>query len=324
MRIATRGRVSLLSNTIQMLWLGGEYTFSYFNRVFQARTGASKEVSGRLRFRIGTDQIVLGNLILLTLLLALALHGLGANLLVVLLEGSKVFATLGELTLLHTLTDVPVNEGTLGVHEVELVVHAGEHLGDGGGVRDHAAGALHLGEVTTGHHSRGLVVDTALEASGAPVDELDGALGLDGGDGSVHVLGDDVTAVHHAAGHVLAVAGVALGHHVGGLEARVGDLGNGEGLVVGLLGGDDGSVGADHEMDAGVWHQVGLELSEVDVESTIETEGSRQGGDDLTDETVEVGVGGALHVEAATADVVQGLVVKHDSDVGVLKEGVGG
>merc|ERR1712005_43028 len=139
-------------------------------------------------------------LVLLTLLLALTLHGLGTDLLVVLLEGSKVLATLGELTLLHTLTDVPVHEGALGVHEVELVVHAGEDLGHGGGVGDHAAGALHLSEATTGHHGGWLVVDPALEASGAPVDELDGALGLDGGDGSVHVLGDDVTAVHHAAG----------------------------------------------------------------------------------------------------------------------------
>merc|ERR1712005_15230 len=229
-------------------------------------------------------------LVLLTLLLALTLHGLGTDLLVVLLEGSKVLATLGELTLLHTLTDVPVHEGALGVHEVELVVHAGEDLGHAGGVGDHAAGALHLSEVTTGHHGGWLVVDTALEASGAPVDELDGALGLD----------------------------------VGGLEARVGDLGHGEGLVVGLLGGDDGRVRGHHEVDAGVWHQVGLELSHIDVERTIESEGGGQRGDHLGDQTVQVGVGGALDVEAATADVVQGLVVKHDGHIGVLEEGVGG
>merc|ERR1719152_722449 len=264
------------------------------------------------------------HLVLLTLLLALALHGLSADLLVVLLESSEVLATLGELTLLHTLTDIPVDEGALRVHEIELVVHACEHLSHGGGVGDHAAGTLHLGEVTTWHHGRGLVVDTALEASRAPVDELDGALGLDGGDSSVHVLGDDVTAVHHAARHVLAVARVALGHHVGWLEARVGDLGHREGLVVGLLGRDDGGVGGHHEVDAGVWHQVGLELSQVDVEGTIEAERSGQRGDHLSHETVQVGVGGALDVEAATADVVESLVVKHDCDVSVLEEGVGG
>ena len=33
-------------------------------------------------------------------------------------------AYLGELALLHALADVPVDERTLGVHEVELVVNA--------------------------------------------------------------------------------------------------------------------------------------------------------------------------------------------------------
>merc|ERR1712054_33379 len=263
-------------------------------------------------------------LILLALLLALTLHGLGTNLLVILLKGSKVLTTLGELTLLHTLTDIPVDEGTLGVHQVELVVNAGEHLGDGGGVGDHTAGTLHLGKVTTRHDGWRLVVDAALEASRAPVHELDGTLGLDGGNGGVHVLGDNVTTVHHAAGHVLAMTRVALGHHVGRLEARVGDLGHGQGLVVGLLGGDDRRVGGHHEVDARVGHQVGLELSHINIQGTVEPKRSGQGGDHLRDETVQVGVGRALDVEAATADVVDGLVVKHDSDIGVLQERVGG
>ena len=63
--------------------------------------------------------------------------------------------------------------------------------------------AVDLGQVTVGDVLRGLVADTELEAGGAPVDELDGALCLDGGDGGVDVLGDDVSSVHHAARHVL-------------------------------------------------------------------------------------------------------------------------
>ena len=56
-------------------------------------------------------------LVLLTkvLLLTLTLGGLGSDLLVILLEGGKVLAGLGELALLHALTDVPVHEGALGV-----------------------------------------------------------------------------------------------------------------------------------------------------------------------------------------------------------------
>ncbi|CAN0549024.1 unnamed protein product [Ectocarpus sp. 12 AP-2014] len=62
------------------------------------------------------------------LLLALALGGLRADLFVVLLEGSQVLTGLGELSLLHALTHVPVHERTLGVHEVELVVDARQGL----------------------------------------------------------------------------------------------------------------------------------------------------------------------------------------------------
>ena len=217
-----------------------------------------------------------------------------------------------------------MDESTLGVHKIELVVDAAEHLSDSRGVGDHAHGALHLGKVTTGHHGRGLVVDTALEASRAPINELDGALGLDGGNGSVGVLRHDITTVHEAASHVFAVAGVALGHHGSGLEHGVGDLSHGELLMVSLLGGDDGGVRGKHEVDTGVGHQVSLELSHINVEGTIETEGSSQGRDDLSDQTVEVGVGRALDVKRTAADIVDSLVIKHDSHISVLQKGVGG
>jgi len=67
-----------------------------------------------------------------------------------------------------------------------------------------------------------------------------------------------------------------------------------------------------------------LELSDIDVQGTIESEGSSQGRDDLGNQAVQVGVGGALNVEAATADVVDGLVVEHDGNISVLQQRVGG
>jgi len=71
--------------------------------------------------------------------------------------------------------------------------------------------------------------------------------------------------------------GDSLGHHAGGLEGAVGDLGHAQLLVVGLLGRDDRGVAGKHEVDAGVGHQVGLELSHVHVEGTVEPQGGRQG-----------------------------------------------
>merc|ERR1711981_222471 len=262
--------------------------------------------------------------VLLLIVLTLTLGGLNSDLLVVLLEGGKILSGLGELTFLHTFTDVPMDEGSLGVHKIELMINPGEHLSDGGGVGDHAHGSHDLGEVTSGNDSGRLVVDTTLETSWAPVDELAGSLGLDGGNGGVDVLGGNVTSVHHAAGHVFTMSGVALGHHGGGLEGGVGDLSDGELLVVSFLGGDDGGVRGKHEMDSGVGDEVGLELSDIDVEGTIESEGGGKGGDDLGDESVEVRVGRSLNIKGSSADIVDGFVVKHDSDIGMLKKRVSG
>src|SRR3546814_20329585 len=87
----------------------------------------------------------------------------------------------------------------------------------------HAHSALHTSQVATRNHGRWLIVDADLETGRTPVHELDGALGLDGGNSAVDILWHNISTVHEAARHVLAVARVALGHHVGWLEPRVGD-----------------------------------------------------------------------------------------------------
>jgi len=94
--------------------------------------------------------------------------------------------------------------------------------------------------------------------------------------------------------------------------------------VVSLLGRDDGSIRGKHEMDSGVGDEVGLELGDIDVEGTIESEGGSERGDNLSNKSVQVGVGWSLNIEVSSADIVDGLVVDHDGDIGVLKEGVGG
>ena len=135
-----------------------------------------------------------------------------------------------------------MDEGTLGVHEIELVVEAGPGFSDSGGVSEHADSALDLSKIATWDDGWWLVVDTGLETSWAPVDELDGTLGLDGSNGSADILWNDITAVKKSAGHVLAVAWIALNHHVGWFEEGVGDFSDGELFVVGLFCGDDWSI----------------------------------------------------------------------------------
>jgi hypothetical protein len=66
-----------------------------------------------------------------------------------------------------------------------------------------------------------------------------------------------------------------------------------------------------------------LELSDINVESTIETKGGGQRGDDLSYESVQVGVGGSVDIEGTLADVVECLIVEHEGNIGVLKQRVG-
>merc|ERR1719462_261395 len=175
-------------------------------------------------------------LIFITLLVISSLSRVKADLLVILLKGSKVFPGFGELTLLHTLSNVPVDKSPLGVHQVELMIKPGPGLSNSSGIAQHTDSPADLSKVATRDNSGWLVVNAYLKTSRTPVNKLDAPLGLDGSNGSVHVLGHHVSSIEEAAGHVLAMTRVTLDHLVGRLEAGVGDLRDGELLMIGLLG----------------------------------------------------------------------------------------
>jgi len=263
-------------------------------------------------------------LLSVVLFLTFTFGGIDTNLFVILLEGGEIFSGFREFTFFHTFSDVPVNESSLGVHEIELVVKSGENFSDGSGVRDHADSSHNLGEVSSWNNGWWLVVNTALETGWAPIDELDGSLGLDGGDSGVNVLWNDVTSVHQTTGHVLSVSWITLNHHGSWFEDGVGDFGDGELLVVGLFSGDDWSIRRKHEVNSWVWDQVGLEFGDINVEGTIESQRSSEGGDNLGDESVQVSVGWSFDIQLSSADIVKGFVIEHNSNIGVFQKGVSG
>lgn len=197
-----------------------------------------------------------------------------------------------------------MNESTLRVEQVKLVVQSGPCGGDRRRVGQHAERSGDLGEVTSGYERWRFVADTELETGGTPVDELNRSLGLDLGDGGVDVLGNDITSVQQATGHVFALSRVTLDHLVVGFETRECHLGDRVGLVEGLVGGDDGRVGGKREMNSRERHQVGLEFVQVDVEGSVESQRCSDRGDDLGDQPVQVGVGGRLDTQVSSTNVV--------------------
>jgi len=92
------------------------------------------------------------------------------------------------------------------------------------------------------------------------------------------------------------VSGVTFGHHGGGFEDAVGDFGNRELFVIGFLGGDDGGIWGKHEMDSGIGDEIGLEFSDIDVQSSIESKTGGQRWDDLGDKSIQVGVSGSFDI----------------------------
>jgi len=263
------------------------------------------------------------NLVFLFGFLGLAFYGVDSDFFVILLQSSEILTSFGEFTFFHTFTDVPVDESSLGVHKIELMIQTSPCLSDSCSVAQHADSALDFSKIATRYNGGWLVVDSDLETSWAPIDELNGSLGLDGCNGCVDILGNNITAVQHAASHVFPMAGVALHHLVGWFKASVGDLGNGKLLVVRLLSGDDRGIGDQGEVNSWVGDQVGLELGQIHVQGTVEAKGGGDRGYDLADETVEIGVGWPFDVEISAADVVDGLVVDHEGTVRVLQGCVG-
>jgi hypothetical protein len=95
----------------------------------------------------------------------------------------------------------------------------------------------------------------------------------------VDILCDNITTVQQAGGHVLSVTWVTLNHLVVWLEAGHGDLLDRVGLVGCFSSGDNWSICDEREMNTWVRNQVGLELVEIDIERTVESEGGGNRGD---------------------------------------------
>ena len=83
------------------------------------------------------------------------------------------------------------------------------------GVEDHAYGSLDHGEITRWNDSWWLIANTTIESSWAPVDKLNGSLGLDGGEGCVGILLYEINSVHEAACQVFSWSWITLSHHKG-------------------------------------------------------------------------------------------------------------
>ena len=198
------------------------------------------------------------------------------------------------------------------------MVQSREDFSNGSGVGNHADSSHDFGEVTSGDHSGGLIIDTNFETSRAPVNELNGSLGFNGSNGGIDIFGDHITSVEHRASHVFTMSGVTFGHHGSGFEGRVGNFSHRELFVISFLGGNDRRVRGQHEVDTRIRHQVSLEFGDIHVKGTIKSQRGSQGRDDLGNESVQVGVSGSFNIQLSSADIIDGFVIEDNSDISMF------
>ncbi len=198
------------------------------------------------------------------------------------------------------------------------MIKSWEDFGNGGGVWDHAYSSHNFSQITSWNDSWWLIVDTNFESSWAPVNELNSSLGFNGGNWSIDVFWDDITSVQHRASHIFTMSWVTFGHHWCWFEGWVGDFSYGQLFVISFLGWDDWRVWTQHKMNSWIWDQVGLEFSDINVQSTIESQRGGQRWDNLSNKSVQVGVSRSFNVQLSSANVINGFVIEDNCNISVF------
>jgi len=71
-------------------------------------------------------------------------------------------------------------------------------------------------------------------------------------------------------------------------------------------------------MNSWIWDKIGLEFSNIDVQSSVKSEGGGQRGDNLSNKSVQVSVCWSFNIELSSADIIDGFVIEHNSDISVF------
>ena len=95
-------------------------------------------------------------------------------------------------------------------------------------------------------------------------------------------------------------------------------------FVISFFHRDNRRIGNQRKVNSGIRHQVRLELIQIHVEGTVKSQRGRDGGDNLPNQTIEISISWPLNVKVASANIVNGFIVHHESTIGMVQSSVGG
>ena len=94
--------------------------------------------------------------------------------------------------------------------------------------------------------------------------------------------------------------------------------------MISLFSRDNGGIWWQHEVDSWIWDQVGLEFSNINIQSSIESQWGGQWWDNLGNQSVQVGVSGSFNIQVSSADIINGFIVQHNADISVFQKRMSG
>jgi len=71
-------------------------------------------------------------------------------------------------------------------------------------------------------------------------------------------------------------------------------------------------------MDSWIWDEIGLEFGNIDVQGTIKSEGGGKGRDNLSNESIQVGIGWSFNIKISSTDIVDSFIIEHNGDIGMF------
>merc|ERR1719285_683000 len=185
------------------------------------------------------------------------------------------FSEARKLSFLHTFTNIPVHKSALGIHQIILRVDSlREHTAHRNIVTNHRYILLSRGRDVLINNRSWYFIQTYLETCGTPLNEADLVVLFQPLHGCICLFGLNVTTIVNRNRHILVLHRVKLGildKHILWLEAVISYLSYRLCLVRSLFLANNRCKGGSHKMQPRKWHQVRLELAQVNVQFPVKS-----------------------------------------------------
>ena len=167
------------------------------------------------------------------------------------------------------------------------------------------------------------MVDSTLESSWTPINELHSTLGLNCCNCLVNILWNNISSVHQTCRHVSSMGWITLGHHTWRLKNTVGNLSNRKWFMECLFSRDNWRIRSQHKVNSRVWYQVSLEFSNINIKGSIESKGCSEGWNNLSNKSVQVSVSWSLNIQFSLAHIIKCFIVKTECNISMLQKSMG-